>query len=289
MTLWICIPVFNRLSLTLRCLDSLRAQTYRDYRVIVCDDGSSDGTAEQLRLKHPEVTVLQGDGSLWWTGATNLCITHVLDHCRNNDAVVTLNNDLEVDADYLFSLADAAHRYPNTLIGSVSFDITTGNLIDPGFRHSWITSKSKRLDPLRDCLPSDPDMAEVTHLPGRGTLIPVKVLRHIGLFDFKHLPQYGADYDLSFRARRFGYGALIAYKAQVFSHAEETGLTKIREKLSVSSFYNYLTNRRSPANLKVRFWMAINNCPRWLLPLYLPLDIALVIGSYFKHHLWSRA
>lgn len=288
MKLWICIPVFNRRPLTARCLESLFRQEYKNFQIVVCDDGSTDDTREYLSTHFPAVTILDGDGDLWWTGATNLCINHVLNHCSDDDAVITLNNDLEVDADYLSRLADAARRHPNTLIGSASYDIASGELVDPGHRHSWITSKSRRLDPQHDCLTGDDSVAEVTHLPGRGTLIPVKVLQHIGLFDFKRLPHYGADYDLSFRARRFGYGALIAYNAKVFSHVEETGLTKIRERISFANFYRYLTSRRSPANLKVRFWMAMKNCPRLLLPYYLPLDIALVIGSYFKHHFWSR-
>ncbi len=289
MRLWICIPVFNRLELTRRCLASLRAQTYADYVVLVCDDGSTDGTAAYLAEHFPEVTVLPGDGELWWTGATNRCIEYALAHADAVDAVVTLNNDLEVEPGYLQALADTAERYPDALVGSAGYDISTGRLVDPGFRHSWWTSSARRLDPQTDALSDDPDVAEVTHLPGRGTLIPLRVLRAIGLFDFDRLPHYGADYDLSFRAARYGYRVMIAYRARVLSHVEETGLIKLRRRFSPVEFYRYLSSRRSPGNLRVRFWLAVNNCPRWLLPWSLLLDVARVIGGYFRHYLRSGA
>jgi GT2 family glycosyltransferase len=37
--------------------------------VIVVDDGSSDRTAEEVAENYPKVTILKGDGNLWWTGA----------------------------------------------------------------------------------------------------------------------------------------------------------------------------------------------------------------------------
>ena len=287
MKLWVCIPVFNRRKLTVRCLETLMQQNYADFQVVVFDDGSTDGTAQYLESHFPSVAVLLGDGNQWWTGATNGCIEYVLERCSEEDAIVTLNNDLEVEPDYLDNLAAAARRYPDALIGSAGHDIDNGERVDAGYRQDWLKGTSRQLDPPKDSLPDDPDIAAVTHLPGRGTLIPVRILRHIGLFDFKRLPHYGADNDLSFRAARFGYRVLIAYKARVLSHVAETGLTKIRENLSLRSFYEYLTSRRSPGNLKVRFWIAIKNCPTYLIPSYLLVDGVRVLGSYVRYHLKS--
>jgi glycosyltransferase involved in cell wall biosynthesis len=41
----VVIPTYNRARDLVRCLDSLVAQTYRDFEVLVCDDGSTDGSA----------------------------------------------------------------------------------------------------------------------------------------------------------------------------------------------------------------------------------------------------
>lgn len=42
----VVIPTYNRAGDVARCLDSLVAQTYRDFEVLVCDDGSTDATGE---------------------------------------------------------------------------------------------------------------------------------------------------------------------------------------------------------------------------------------------------
>ena len=45
----ICVPTFNRRCSLARTLTSLLVQTYRDFELIVSDDGSSDGTEEIVR------------------------------------------------------------------------------------------------------------------------------------------------------------------------------------------------------------------------------------------------
>lgn len=285
MMLWVCIPVYNRIRFTLKCLESLSRQDYSNYTVVVCDDGSTDGTAQVIAAQYPRVVVLHGDGNLWWTGATNRCIEYVIQHSTDSsDCIVTLNNDLEVPDNYLSSLAAAALKYPDALISSVGYDIKTRRMVSPGYRQSWLTTKAKPINPLTDHLPNDNNVASVTHAAGRGTLIPLDVFRMVGLFDERHLPQYGADYDLSFRAARRGYRVLVTFMAPVFIHTEETGITEIRDKFSLKGFQRYITNIKSPANLGARWWVAVNNCPKWLLPSYIVLDMIFIVGSYFKYY-----
>ena len=289
MKIWVCIPVFNRVEYTLKCLASLQKQTYRDFCIVVCDHGSTDGTSEEIRNHYPDVIVLHESSKLWWTGAINRCVEYVLDvGDPKMDVVVTLNNDLEVDEDYLSALVSAAERYPNALITSAGYDIGTRQLVAPGLRQNWLTSKTSTIYAEEDRLQEDTDLAEVTHAPGRGTLIPLQVFRVLGLFDEKHLPHYGADYDFTYRARRAGYRILISFRARVFSHVEATGMTVVRRDFSLNGLLRYLTDMKSPANLSVRWWLAVNNCPRLLLPSFLLLDFLFVVGSYFKHHLMTR-
>jgi GT2 family glycosyltransferase len=70
--IFIVIPVHNRRDFTRECLLSLRKQTYKNFKVIIVDDGSMDGTGDMIEKDFPEVIPLKGDGELWWTGATNM-------------------------------------------------------------------------------------------------------------------------------------------------------------------------------------------------------------------------
>lgn len=47
-TVSICIPTYNRREYLKQTLDSVFAQTYKDYEVVILDDGSTDGTGEMV-------------------------------------------------------------------------------------------------------------------------------------------------------------------------------------------------------------------------------------------------
>src|SRR4051794_27428093 len=95
----VVVPVHGRWPLTARFLESFRRVAYGRYQVVVVDDGSPDDTPERLATDFPEVTVLRGDGRLWWAGATNRGVRHALK--RGFHYVLTVNNDVTVHPDFL--------------------------------------------------------------------------------------------------------------------------------------------------------------------------------------------
>lgn len=290
MKIWVCIPVFNRIEFTLKCLGSLHTQTFIEFTVVICDHGSTDNTSVLIRQSFPEAVVLSAPNTLWWTGAMNRCVEYVLQHAAANDFLLTLNNDTELPPDYLEELAANSLKYPKAVLTSMIHDIATGKPQgSAGYRQNWLTAQAEPIRFETSHLPHDGNAAEVTHASGRGTLYPVSVFRQIGLFDERHLPHYGADYDFSHKARRAGYPIYVCRNCRVFSHVDATGMTVVRNRLSLKSFINYFKNIKSPANLKVRWWYGWNNCPRALFPSYIVLDVLRITGSYFKHFLINRS
>src|SRR6476619_3291160 len=87
----VIIPVHNGLEFTRRCLSALTGQGPAEFETFLVDDGSTDGTAESVHSEHPEVTVLRGDGSLWWSGAVNAGCHQAI--ACGADVVVLFNND----------------------------------------------------------------------------------------------------------------------------------------------------------------------------------------------------
>ena len=68
---FILLPVHNRRHITERFIDSLLAQTYNKYQLVLIDDGSTDGTADMVSMKVPpdKLTILSGNGTWWWAGS----------------------------------------------------------------------------------------------------------------------------------------------------------------------------------------------------------------------------
>lgn len=286
--IWICIPVFNRKSFTLDCLKSIYQQDYCQFKVVLCDHGSTDGTSSEVSLRFPEVVILKAESSLWWTGAINRCIEYALKNASPDDTVLTLNNDTELPYNFLTEMMGCHQRYKNSIITSMIQDIKTGRNDPAGYRQNWWIAKQKQIYFEVDHLPSDKTVVEVSHASGRGTLFPVLVFRRIGLFDELHLPHYAADYDFTFKAVRSGFKVYACQNCIVKSHVEATGMTKVITGISFASFYNYFFSIRSPAYLTVRWWYGWNNCPKYLLPTYLLIDFLRILGGYFKQAIKRR-
>jgi GT2 family glycosyltransferase len=253
------VPVHNRKALVARFLTCMRQQTFRNFTVIVVDDGSTDGTSALIEEKFPEVHLLAGDGNLWWTGATNLGVRHALAQAREDDAILVINDDIEVDPDYLEALFRVWQETPNALVGSVVVDINHPEVIyDGGHTVNWWTAKMRTVNvgkPLSDFYKSH--CVEVSLLTGWGALIPISVFHDVGLFDERHFQQCG-DGDLPVRAKNRGYRLLVSYGAVVKVHADQAAGINVAENYYLRDFTEYFFGVRSYLRLKYRFFFSYN-------------------------------
>lgn len=65
MKLSIILPVYNGVHYLKQALDSIQAQTFKDWELLVIDDGSTDGTAEMLKsLKEPRLKIISNPKNL---------------------------------------------------------------------------------------------------------------------------------------------------------------------------------------------------------------------------------
>ncbi|MBC7569282.1 MAG: glycosyltransferase family 2 protein [Spirosoma sp.] len=280
--IYVVIPVHNRRKLTRACLRCLRSQT-EPHRVIVVDDGSTDGTAAMMAQEFADVTVLTGNGSLWWAGGMNLGIRYVLPELSPDDFVLTLNDDTEVAPDYLAQLLRAYNATKPALIGSISVDIREpARLLYAGTRLKMATASftdqaTARFHNHIDQLPVSQPYLPTDCLPGRGMLIPAKVFRAIGLFDDAHFPHHMADLDFSIRARDAGFPLLVATNCVVLEHADATAL-QLNKFVSLRSFRDALFTTSSPIKLSTRYAFARRHAP--VMPVFLAIDCSRIIGGY---------
>jgi N-acetylglucosaminyl-diphospho-decaprenol L-rhamnosyltransferase len=91
----VVVPAHNGWELTESCLLRLRAQS-REHRVILVDNGSTDGTAERARASFPEVECLELGAGLGFTIACNRGAA-----AGEGEVIVLLNNDVDCEPDFI--------------------------------------------------------------------------------------------------------------------------------------------------------------------------------------------
>ncbi len=283
--IYIVIPVYNRKKLTEQCLRCLYNQTYKEFKIVIFDDGSIDETAEMIKNKFSEVILLKGDGNLWWTGATNMGVKYALTKCKQNDYILTLNNDLCVNPDYIYQLLKCARNNPNSLIGSLAvFKDDPERVLYGGVSWDPLFAKYKLFFKHGEKIVSKlSGIREVDLLPGRGTLIPIKVFHDIGLYDRDHFPQYAADEEFSLRAKKAGYDLIVCYDAIVLSDVFKTGINWIYSKPTLKSFLRSLFNIKSANNLRARYHFARKHARNFIV--YLFCDYLRLLGSFCRSYM----
>jgi len=256
-TVYAVIPVYNRKHYTKKCLYCLEVQTWSNLQVIVVDDGSNDGTSEMIENEFPMVTLINGDGTLWWTGAINVGIQCALERASNTDYILVINDDLEVDENYLEILIRFAQAHPKTLVGSVMVDINQPNVVyNGGVLINWWNAKTLVLDRGKELSKFENGYYnEVSTLTGRGTLIPVGVFKQIGLYDDNHFQQCG-DTELPVRAIKQGYKLFVSYKAVVKSHLNGGDYINVNNTYRLQDLKKYFFGIKSNMRLKYRFYFA---------------------------------
>lgn len=275
---YIVIPVHNRKDFTRQCLASLMRQTRKGFKVIIVDDGSTDGTGEMVESEFEGTIVLPGDGNLFWTAATNLGAKYAL--TLNAEYVLTLNNDTIVAPDFMEKMLFWAERKRNALIGALELDAKTGNPIYGGEINdlSW----GKYLHLLKFLKEEErAGLHEVTFFPGRGLLIPAEVFKQAGFFEEKKFPHYMADCDFTLMARRKGFEIYCNYDAKLFSFPEECGDYEIRKHKSLRNYYNHLFGIKGGGNLRNFTLFTLRNISPPFVPYQLIRGYAQRVFGYF--------
>lgn len=96
----IVIPTYNGIRHLKTCFDSLMIQSFKDFGIILVDNGSNDGTIEFTDKEYPMVEVIKLDTNTGFAHAVNEGIRHSLKD-RNITHILLLNNDIECSQDFL--------------------------------------------------------------------------------------------------------------------------------------------------------------------------------------------
>ena len=211
----VVVPVHNRKNLTLQCLRSLfrTDQAGLMLHVILIDDGSIDGTSKEVHYEFPGVEIIQADGTLWYTGATNRGIKSAM--ANSPDYILAINNDQVFHRESLLRMVNCAQRNEKSVIGALLLEwnnpdqvMSTGarwNTLFGGWRHPRNLTAWK--------VPGQAWDVEI--IVGNCVLYPTKAIKDVGLMDEKRNRMWG-DAEYTPRMRRAGWKLLIETSAYIW-------------------------------------------------------------------------
>ena len=228
---------WNGLTDTLACLESLSHLDYPSYEVVVVDNGSSDGSAAQIRSRFPRegslVTLIENDANMGFTGGNNIGLRRaldggggaVLDESTANRLLdepaayaLLLNNDTEVAPDFLRLLVEAAEA--DLSVGAVGPTIYYYD--QP--RVIWATSgeieqrrgrtRMAGLDE-RDDGQFGQEVRDVDFVTGCAMLVRREVMEDVGLLDERFFAYY-EEAEWCVRMRKAGWRIVHVPRAHMW-------------------------------------------------------------------------
>lgn len=260
MKIFVLLPVHNRWSFTRRFLEALAGQELTPGTAVVpvvIDDGSTDVTRYELET-HQEVHVLQGDGTLWWSGSICRGLEYVLPRLSDQDLVYLANNDTILDPKHLATITRTLMDKGADLVGSVSFEIWPD-----GHRHPVSTAFTIDREGLNvvNIPPEDLDSSRIDALAGRGLMLTPAAARALRLQPSR-LPQHFADIAATADLIARGFTPIVEPKATALQ-LERAG-SSVEFKPTVSSMLDKKSALYLPA-LTAFWWQQLSPGQRFTL------------------------
>lgn len=281
------IPVFNGLRFTAACLDGLAdklkfpGSNGAKFTIVVCDDGSTDGTADWISTNHPEVVLLKGDGNLWWSGCINSGTRYAIENLQC-DYILWWNNDIEPSEDYFSQLLKIMEQTDvSTIVGSKIYYAgdssriwSLGGIFNPRTGQKYMTAMG---EPDSDQFNR---VYDADWLPGMGSLMHRSVYEKIGYLDNLNFPQYHGDSDFTYRAHLSGFHIKVFPQLKIWNDKSNSGLMHnnsykmlIRSLHDIKSSYylkkdlnfyrKYATSALAYQTLAVKYCLYVGGFFKW--------------------------
>jgi len=190
-------------------------QTYCNYRLVLVDDGCTDDTVAIARRSVPQerLTVLPGDGNLWWAGALQLGFEYLVsEHIVATDAVLIVNDDVTFEPEFLANGVALLKAHPGACFQAMGVD-RLGSVVDRGAIADTVRLRFRAAEhgEAPNCLST------------RGLLMSGATFMRSQGFRPRWLPHYLSDYEFTLRLARQGVPLIVDARFQLVADYATTG------------------------------------------------------------------
>ena len=280
---------------TLECVNSLASQSFKDYKILVIDNGSKLKDYKKLSVLSslPNVTLTRNEKNVGFAGGVNIGIRHAIKN--DYEFVVLFNNDATADKDWLKNLINGFSK--NNDISAVTGLLLHegGETIDStGDYYSIWGMPFPRSRGLKTA--TAPESEYVFSATGGATLYKTSLFKQIGLFDESFFAYY-EDVDISFRAQLAGHKVYytkdaIAYHKQGATSKKIPGFTVYQTFKNIPLLYikDVPAGLLVPIGLRlfVLYWLIFGNAVKNGSGMYALKGWLASIWYFWTKSLWDR-
>lgn len=292
MTVHVLTAVHNRCETTRSFLQDIFDQQIEEtLRVVVVDDGSTDGTGAMLR-EHAQQTpvnvslsIVDGDGSWWWAKSMARAVDAAREHIAEDDVVIFMNDDIRVPTSTVAELTHLTRSYGCITRAALRQVDAPETVLDRG---SLLEKRTLSVLPLSTKHPKG-GLTNVDVAPGRTVVYPGAIFTRGLNIDHLRLPHHLADLEFSIRASREGFPIQLAEDVYTLS------VNDVGQSRAPKNFVRRLTHISSSDRLLSywAFWRTVlPELPRWILAIrfirYLLLPNVLTVFPWFNNFVAKR-
>jgi GT2 family glycosyltransferase len=242
----IVILNWNGFDLTKDCLLSLARIDYPKYQIIVVDNGSTDGSYEELVSRFPNIEFLRSEVNLGFVGGNNLGLKLALTK-YDPDYFLLLNNDTTAEPSFLKNMVAFYSERPNLgIIGGKIYYFDDPKRI--WFAGGWFDKLRGNAVHLGE---NELDIGQynipmkINFVTGCCFMMSRKVVDTLGLLD-EDFFAYCEDLDYSLRAIEAGFDCYYVPDSVIYhkvSSSFKSGKFAIVGKRSALAYYLNVRNR----------------------------------------------
>ena len=237
----IIIPNYNGIEYLNDCLTSLQKCEPNDFHIIVVDNGSTDGSAELLKEKYPDVESIFLLENTGFAPAVNRGLEQV-----KTLYALLLNNDILVEPDFVSKMEQAIESHTNCFsVSAKMLQMHQPKILDGAGDLYCALGWAFALGKGKTAIDHYTKPAKIFSSCGGAVIYRMDILNQIGYFDENHFA-YLEDVDLGYRARIHGYdnwyepSAIVYHAGSAFSGSR---YNEFKTKLaSRNSIYIILKN-----------------------------------------------
>jgi GT2 family glycosyltransferase len=278
---------------TVECISSLKQIDYKNFQIVLVDNGSNINEAELLENDFTAIKAIRIEENLGFSAGNNIGINYSLEH--KADFILLLNNDTIVEPKFLEALVEKFLE--DQQVGIVAPQINYYS----DRSHVW--SSGGKISKIRASGFADSDKLEsqlstkereVNFVSGCCMLVRREVFEKVGTFDENYF-LYVEDTDLCYRTNKAGFKIVVTPKSKIFHKINNSTknnhallplyyTTRNRLYFSRKNFRNYfpltLFYISTTMLLKCIFWF-VNGNPKNIL------TVVKAFNDFFSHKMYG--